>query len=158
MKTVKDIMQSQVISATPDMTVKELAHLLTQKTISGVPVVDSQGQLLGVVSLSDLAAHIDRSHPTLSRPQHVDTWYESRLLDRFVIEDFEDQAVARDIMTPAVYQIEESATLEELAEMMAAGNIHRVIVTRQGKMVGIVSTMDMVRALLDLLRQSRAPR
>lgn len=156
MKTLKDIMKKDLITVRPDMPVSELALLLSNRMISGVPVVDEKRKVIGVASLSDIAAFSASGRARLETDRNL--YYgvpemEDYLVGFFTVDDFAPSASVRDIMTPAVYTLGEDATVLEAAEMMRGARIHRVIVTRDDHPVGIVTTMDLVGALCDFLRK-----
>jgi CBS domain-containing protein len=117
----RDIMRKRVLSVTPHTTLTELARLLNEHHVSGVPVLGTDGDLIGVVSQTDL---LRREH--------------------------EGKTVAT-VMTPWTVSFEEDTEVKELARQMLSKKIHRIIVTRDGRLSGIVTSMDMVRALLALL-------
>lgn len=117
----KDIMRKRVVTVTPKMTLEETAKLLTKRGISGAPVVGPRGEVIGVISLTDLV------------------WLENEPARRV------EQA-----MTPWGVSFEEDTPVKELARQMLAKRIHRVIITRDGGLCGIVTSMDMLHALLKL--------
>ncbi len=151
--TARDIMRTDVLSVSEDMNVRELAGLLTDRMISGAPVVDEDNQLCGVVSLTDIVAN-EGKRQAIRGGEHVGDFFlqgwedeldETDLRPFHVIGD-DDMSVS-DIMTSIIYSVDESASLAEMADAMISGRIHRLLVTRNGEMVGIVSTMDLLRAL-----------
>ena len=117
----KDIMRKRVVTVTPKMTLEETARLLSRHGISGAPVVGPAGEVIGVISLSDLV------------------WLENEPARRV------EQA-----MTPWSVSFEEDTPVKEIARQMLAKRIHRVIITREGALCGIVTSMDMLHALLKL--------
>lgn len=142
-----DIMQPQVVVATPEMSVRTLARLLHDKMISGAPVVDEAGRLVGVVSASDLvgfqAAHGDDAPLGYFR----ELWLQ---VDSLKVEA--DQAVkVSDLMSHHVFQLDENTPLEEAVDLMLDWFIHRIIVTRRGRVAGVVTTMDLLKQLRRLL-------
>lgn len=146
MKTVKDIMSTQVVCIPVDMSVSELADTLTRKRISGAPVVDREGKLVGVVSLADLAAHAAQAHGTIS-------WWktefaEEELVEGFQLRDTSGEATVESIMTPAVYQVGPDTPLKEAVETMLSAQVHRLMVTRDGELEGIVTTTNVMEAFL----------
>jgi CBS domain-containing protein len=158
MKKLKDLMTRDLVVVPPDMPVSELAGLLSTRMISGAPVVDAEGKVIGVVSLSDIAAfsasgqgglQTDRDNMYYSVPE-----MEDYLVGFFTVTDLSPGATVRDIMTPAVYNLGQEATILEAADMMRAARIHRIIVTQDGHPQGIVTTMDLVGALGDELKKS----
>lgn len=130
----RDIMHGGVVTVTLDTTVEELVELLTEKEISGVPVLSPQGQTVGVVSLTDVAAYVGQSWV---RNQGAGPSPEGQVARTLVSE----------IMSPFVYFVEENASLEHLAEVMLEHHIHRVLVLQDEQTVGIVSSLDLIRAL-----------
>jgi CBS domain-containing protein len=117
----RDIMRKRVLSVTPQTTLADLSELLAEHHVSGVPVLGAEGDLIGVVSQTDL----------LLRGNSAKT-------------------VAA-VMTPWTVSFEEDTDVTELARQMLSKKIHRVIVTNGGRLSGIITSMDMVRALLVLL-------
>jgi CBS domain-containing protein len=151
--TARDIMRTDVLSVTEDMNVRELAALLTERMISGAPVVDEDNRLTGVVSLTDIVAN-EGKRQAIRGGEHVGDFFlqgwedeldETDLRPFHVIGD--DDLNVADIMTSMVYSVDETASLADMADAMISGRIHRLLVTREGEMVGIVSTMDLLRAL-----------
>ncbi len=145
---VSQIMQSEVVTVKKNLTVTELVAVLSHHKITGAPVVDNEGRLEGVVSLSDIVRNSARGQ----RPQEVEyyvnpSWGYLELMD----QDDSSQLVS-DIMTSLVLDIEENAEVERAAELMANFRIHRVIVTRDKKVVGVLSSLDLVTVLRDLLK------
>lgn len=134
-----DIMQGSVITVTLDTSLRKLVQLLTKRRISGVPVVDAEGTPAGVISLTDVAAYVGQSW-VKSNPGAAMAWQEA------LGESLGDTPVS-DVMSPFVYYAEEGASLDELAEMMLEHHIHRLVVVRQQQLVGIVSSLDLIRAL-----------
>ncbi len=152
--TARDIMTAHVIMAQDDMTTGELANLLLDHEITGAPVQDDRGRLVGVVSLADVVRNgsneesldTDRSNPDFfvrGWEERVDPSEIRRLVsDR-------DRTLVRDLMTPTVYTVGEDTSVSEIADTMLSAHIHRLLVTRGDTVVGIVSTTDMLRALIE---------
>jgi CBS domain-containing protein len=149
--TAKDVMNPEVLTVRVDLTVRELAAFLTENQISGAPVVDLDGRLVGVVSVTDVAEN-DAERPDLagdrSIPEDVRGW-ENRMDAEDVrpLHIESDDLLVRDIMTPTVYTVPEETPVPELAHAMVAGRIHRLLVTHRGRAVGIVTSLDLVRLL-----------
>lgn len=151
----KDIMNKDVIVALEDMTVQELANLLTTNMITGVPVVNGEGGLVGVVSETDIVrSSASRGRTAAVREQKESGYYlrgwedqidESELREFHVEED--DGLLVRDIMTPLIFKVAEDASIAEMADTMIGGRIHRLIITNKDIVVGIVTTLDMLKAI-----------
>ena len=143
-----DVMTTNVITVEPDTSVQELATLLSDRGISGVPVVDRDNRLVGVVSEGDLLHRAETG--TERRTQRR----RSRWLDNFA----SDQAAARDyviahgrtvreIMTRDVISVSDTTELADIATLLETRRIRRVPVVRDGQLVGIISRANLVRAL-----------
>jgi CBS domain-containing protein len=147
-------MSTQVLAERPDMSVHELAAFLTENQISGAPVVDRGGRLVGVVSLTDVAEYnADRLGLSSDGSDGADALrgWEDRLNPEDVrsLHLETSDLTVRDIMTPVVYTVPENTPVPQVARTMIAGRIHRLFVTRQRRLVGIVSSLDLVRLLTD---------
>ncbi len=145
MKTARDIMIHPVLAVRENWTVRELAAFFTEKSISGAPVLDASGRLTGVVSLSDIVDQVTRDRES-ARPARG---WEDRLnpedLRGLAIQDA--RRLVSEIMTPTFFTIPDTTTLPRIARTMVAGQIHRLLVTRKGHVVGIVTTLDLLREL-----------
>lgn len=117
--TARDVMRRRVYTVGPDTPLTEVACILYRKGISGMPVVSREANVLGVVSRTDLLRH-DTAH--------------------------EPGCTAADVMTPWAVSVEEDAPLAELAAQMVRKRIHRILITREGRLVGIVTSLDLLRA------------
>ncbi|MBI3553396.1 MAG: CBS domain-containing protein [Elusimicrobia bacterium] len=151
---VKDIMRKNPITVTADMTVRELARVFIDNRISGAPVVDGDEALLGVVSQTDLVRRDREMMPSADIPSFYHNGEKETYGKGFQIED-PDFTRVQDVMTPAVLSADENAPVEEVARLMLSKHVHRIVVTRDGKLTGIVTSMDMLRALLTLAAKAR---
>jgi CBS domain-containing protein len=142
-----DAMTTDVITVDPGTTVQGLGALLAERGISGAPVVDASGRLVGIVSEGDLLHRAEigtaRRHPDRRR-----SWW----LDHFASDLARDYIkshgrTVKDIMTRDVVTVTEGTDLGEVAALPEAKRIRRVPVMRDGKVVGIISRGKLVRAL-----------
>jgi CBS domain-containing protein len=153
----RDIMIRPVLTVRDDRTVPELATFLIESSISGAPVLDAKGKLVGVVSLTDIAEDETSGEPAgRDNPAFFDRGWEGRINreDLKGLHVTADSKLVRDIMTPTCFTIPDDTPVSEIAKTMVAGRIHRLLVTRKGRVVGIVSTLD----LLTLLAGPARPR
>jgi CBS domain-containing protein len=143
--TAREVMNRELLSVREDLTLPELSAFLSENNITGAPVRDASGKFVGVVSVTDLAESEsggndwepgDRVSATERKGLHV-----------------EDGRQVRDIMTPTVYTVAEETPVPEIARAMISGRVHRLFVTRKGTIVGIVTSLD----LLKLLCEDEAP-
>jgi CBS domain-containing protein len=137
--TAKSVMKRKVITVKENLLASELARLFEAKRISGAPVVDGAGRLVGVVSKSDLVRH---------ECEGADLYKDSDepLPKGFHVEN-PDRTTVADIMTPAVIEATEDAPAAELARLMRTRHIHRVFITRDKRLKGIVTTLDLLKLL-----------
>lgn len=150
-----DIMIKDVITVQPEAKVSQIADLFVRHRISCVPVVTSENDLVGLVTASDL---IHRKETDTERRRK---WW----LDMFVDADTRAREfvkshgmTAKDVMTRAVISISETAELADVAETLEAHRIRRVPVVRDGKLAGLVSRADLVRALATTSKADTAAR
>jgi CBS domain-containing protein len=145
MLKAKDIMNTAVVTVTPDTSVEELGRLLIEKGISGAPVVDADNRLFGIVTENDLIRQNERFHiPTLLR-----------LFDAFIplerSKSIENEirrmsaSKVSDICTRDVITVEPETSLQDLATIMSEKGVHLLPVMSSGKIVGIVGKMDVIR-------------
>lgn len=153
--TAGDIMSPKVWTVKADTTVRELATMFAEQQISGAPVLGDDGQVVGVVSVSDVAAFAcnsaavapDRSNPTFL----VRGWEERLNADELRQLRIEDEGLqAQDIMTSAVYSVATSTPVTEVARTMADGHLHRVLVIDDQEVRGIISTLDVLKLVAEL--------
>jgi CBS domain-containing protein len=141
-----------VLTVDADWSVAELATFLEDHAISGAPVVDAEGALLGVVSVTDIArrgAVDDVSEPEAHAFYHQGI---ERALAREEAESFrvvDASSKVREIMTPMIFSVDPSAPVREVADTMLRGRIHRLFVMEGGKLVGVISSLDLLSLVRD---------
>lgn len=145
MLKAKDIMTTGVATVSPETTIEDLGRLLIEKGISGVPVIDAAGRLVGIVTENDLIRQNARLHiPTVVR-----------LFDAFipiggsgrVEEEIRRMSATTvsEICTKKVLTVQADASLEEIATVMSDNNVHLLPVLDQGKLAGIIGKMDVIK-------------
>jgi CBS domain-containing protein len=142
----RDIMTTDVITVKTDTPVTEIAKLMATKGISGVPVLDDNDCLVGMVTENDLLLNLAqaKSHPRLAL---FGLWI---VPDKAVEEAYKDaraNTVAADVMTKNVITFTEDDDIETIAATMVKKGINRVPIVRGCKLVGIVSRDDILRAI-----------
>ncbi|MDA8234702.1 MAG: CBS domain-containing protein [Clostridia bacterium] len=144
----KDIMTTELITVNPEATVEDVAKVLSQHKISGVPVLDEGGKLVGIVSEGDLLIRNKELHvPSAVSILGGVIWLEDT--KKFAEELRKAVAVkVADIMTTDVYTVDEEADIRQIATLMADKKINRIPVVRDGRLVGIVSRGDIVGSLV----------
>jgi len=108
-----------VVVASPETTLAEAARLLAEGGISGLPVVDAEGQVVGIVTESDLL-------DALLGPASVET-------------------PVRTMMTAPVVTVDEFTPADSVVRLLQGNNFHHLPVTRQGAVVGLITPQDVVR-------------
>jgi predicted transcriptional regulator len=146
---VKDLMNPDVMTVADDMTTDELARFLVEREISGAPVVDSQGHLIGVVSMTDIGRKVAEASDVESG---TSGFYRDMIPD-FTLEDLgqryvEERAVTvADVMTPVIHQVPVTASAVDAARIMVDERIHRLLVTEGREPVGIITSLDLLKVL-----------
>lgn len=149
--TAADMMHPEIVAVDAKDSIAEVERVLVDANISGMPVIAESGQVVGIVSWRDLVAHLSEG-PSLSR-EHREEWYKTQDDDdryRVTIPE-DDTTVAEDLMTPLVHAVPSDMRLPEVARTMTRVGIHRVLVVdSSGTFVGIISTMEFLRAIAGL--------
>jgi CBS domain-containing protein len=151
-KRVSDVMNKEVVTVSPDMTMPDLQRLFGQKRFGAVPVMDRDRNLKGIVSRSDVVRKFSLEQTLV---ELADSDFDASL----GVEDNDDaleslsaavgirlaKVKARDIMITDVATIAPDAPLADAADIMVARRIHRLPVLEDGRLVGIVSAFDFMR-------------
>lgn len=141
----RDIMTSNPVTVPPETPLEAVASLMAERAISGLPVVDAEGRLVGLVTDGDLMRR-------LSAKEDKPASFFAAILGANA-----DQAVAyarahgrrvRDVMSTDLATVDENATVEEVAHLLESHGIRRVPVLREGRLAGVVSRADLLRAVM----------
>jgi len=134
---VKELMTSNVLSVKKDLSIRRLIKLLDENKITGAPVVDDEGKLIGIVSSKDVIRAIDhliRVHISIDEQQEHKgkyNWVEG-------------------VMTTEVITANEEDDVRDVFRTMVERKIHRIPVVRNGELVGIISSQDACRLVSGL--------
>ncbi|BAO91472.1 CBS domain-containing protein [Caballeronia cordobensis] len=143
-----DIMTTSIITASPDMTVRHAAGTMVFAGISGMPVVDESGKLLGMITEGDLMHRAEIGTGVKHRAWWLDMVAStSELASQYVKEHAK---TVKDLMTTDITTVTETCPVGEIAELLERRRIKRVPVMRDGKVVGIVSRSNLIRALVTM--------
>ena len=126
---VSELMQTDVQTVRPDAVVNDAVITLAESHITGLPVVDGGGRLVGVISTTDILAAEEETEDQAAR----ETLFEGTLV--------------RDLMTPQPMTIAPDATIKEAAQQMLYADVHRLFIVDQEQVVGVISTTDIMRAV-----------
>jgi CBS domain-containing protein len=142
-----DIMTSKVITARPDDTVAKIAGLLCDHGISAVPICDKHGGVLGMLSEGDLMRPFGKEKAS-KRAWWLSLLAEGADLAPTFLESVKvENHPARELMVTPVITAPADATVPELADLLERHRIKRLPILRDGKLIGIVSRADVVRAI-----------
>lgn len=143
-----DVMTHGVITIVPEATVHELAQLLSERAISGVPVIDASNRVVGVVSEGDLLHRVETGTERRTDRRRA-RWFDALGSEQAQARDYIKSHGMRvaDIMTPTVISVDESTELAKVATLLETHRIKRMPVMRDGQLVGIISRANLVRAL-----------
>ncbi len=143
---VQDVMQTKVVTVFPDATVSQAAKIMTDNRVSGLPVVEKTGGLAGLISEGDL---LDRTEfgGEASRSWWLDLFGKGETAADFI---HSHSKLVRDVMTKSVETIAPTASLADAAHQLEAHGFKRLPVVLKGKLIGVVSRADLVRALASL--------
>jgi CBS domain-containing protein len=154
--SVRDVMTTNIVTVKPETPVNEIARLMCQNNVSGVPVVDASGQVVGVITELDMIVRNTRlelpafiqildGRIVLETPGH----YEKRL--RHMLGTH-----AQDIMTTDVVTVAPDMEVEHLAALMVKRRVNPVPVVENGQLVGIVSRADLIRMMIQSCEEPAA--
>lgn len=139
-----DVMTSNVIAVTPDMTVREVAQIFVDNGISGAPVQDADGHVVGMISEGDLLRRSEIGTDERPRSSWLALWSASHEARDYIKTH---AAKVRDVMTTEVLSVRPDTPLGEVAGFLETRRIKRVPVMKAGKLIGIVSRANLVQAL-----------
>lgn len=149
MKTVAEIMTVPRVTLLPTMSLAEARDVLVREGVSGAPVVNASGDLLGVFSQQDLLRVLFAEDITDSLDDEVLDWFSGKGKRNdwtAIAKRLADKQVA-DTIGPNVFTAAATDPVSHAAETMRKHKIHRLIVTDKGKVVGIVSTFDLLQLI-----------
>lgn len=141
----KEVMTRDPITTLADTTIEELCETLRKENINGTPVVDESGRLVGIVSQDDVIFREARGPEDEQPPKDI-----KDLFQRGFAPIAESDAAPRrvgEIMTREVISADEETLVEQLCRTMWERRIHRIPITRDGKLSGIVSALDLCKII-----------
>ncbi len=147
-RRVSELMNPDVVTLRPDQSLLEAQQVLSSKSVSGAPVVDAAGRVIGVVSQNDLVRNA--AHP--DTVAQAGQFFSS-------VEDYADLGTTlvapssqriSDVLTPRVYSVSRDTGVAVAANIMRERRIHRLLVIEKGVLVGVVSSLDLLRVVEEL--------
>lgn len=150
--TAKDLMTSAMLTLSEQMTLQDASAFLTEHEISGAPVVDEEGKFVGVLSVTDIARDC-AERGEIATERFFRHFYSEGWEDEVDPSDMEhlmlgnESRTVADTMNPSIFTVPEDTPVVELAETMITGRVHRLFVTQNERLVGIVTTLDLLKLL-----------
>lgn len=149
-KKIKDIfdINKNLITVQPEMLARDLSYLFLEKDISGAPVVNENNELMGIVSMTDLAkseAILDLKGVLelifLDAPEEI-----MKIIHKHLAENYHELTVG-DIMTTIPICVAPDDGLSDVMDMMLENNIHRIIISQDNKPLGIITNTDILTVI-----------
>ena len=147
-----DVMTVDPVSISPDESIVEAIRVMLQREFSGLPVVDGTGSLVGIVTEGDLLRRTETGTQR-KRPRWIEFLIGSgRLANEYV---HASGRKVRDVMTYEVHTVTEDVPLDEIVQLMERYQIKLLPVVRDGKLVGIVTRVNLLRALASVVGETK---
>lgn len=146
-----EIMSTSVFTVKRDTSVEEIAHIMAEKNISGVPVVDDENRVVGIITQRDLLyKDVEPRYPALVQILGGTIFLQG--VSRYNEELKKLTATrAEELMTRNVVTVDENTEVERAARIMVEKEINRIPVVRDGRLVGIISRADVVKYIAKIL-------
>lgn len=139
----KDALGKRLAVLRPDESLRDAAELFLAERVSGAPVVDEEGRAVGVLSQTDLMRRTCESAYGQLPPFYM----EGEHIAVAAPAPVHDLSPVREAMSRDVVSVDEDVPLLDVARLMSDRRVHRILVSREGKLAGVVSTMDFVRLI-----------
>ncbi|SFM11274.1 CBS domain-containing protein [Marinobacter zhejiangensis] len=146
-----EIMTPSIKAVPQSWTMERLARFLTDNEITGSPVTDESGEIVGIATLKDITEfRWNASRNEQSSQLTPEEEQEARRLRMVIFEEMGKVPVeVRDIMTPIVMSVDEQTPVKDIADIMMREHLHRIFVTKDRKITGIITTYDMLKLISD---------
>jgi len=156
-REIKDIMTKEVITASPNDLIIDVIKKLSKLNVSGIPVIDADNKVIGMVSETDILQALNLESKALSwvfpSSHALGMTFEESINHRELkdaLKDLKNKTII-EIMNKNVISVEEKTTIAEASSIMAKNNINRIPVIKDGKLVGIVSRGDIIHGIAKLV-------
>lgn len=136
---IKEIMTKNVITVSPDTPLKEVGKILKEKRISGIPVVDDAGNILGIVTITDILTIIKQIYQWQELEKNTTGLNTSELVGT----EWLNKKV-NEVMKKNVYTLDENKSTNEVMRLMFTHQIHTIPIVKDNKLVGIIGKRDLV--------------
>lgn len=146
MTRIRDIMIAEVVKVTEGTAIKDLCRILSEFGVSGVPVVSEDGDLRGIVSEKDIIAHQVAGLEADFIDSDIYELISSKYLGDYELNRGQQRIYVEEIMNREVVTVSPDHSIEEASRILLAKQLHRLPVVEDGKVVGIVSSLDLLKA------------
>jgi len=144
-RKVGELMSPNVVCLSPDTRVDEAERLLAERRVGGAPVVDADGKILGIVTQHDLVQHASQRVTVAEAGRFFTTEDDLAEIGSMALRP-EDTPV-EEVMTRKIYTVSRGDGVAVAANIMRERKIHRVLVTERGRLVGILTSLDLLRVI-----------
>ncbi|MFH1768142.1 MAG: CBS domain-containing protein [Candidatus Omnitrophota bacterium] len=138
---VKELMTKNVITVSPEASLKDVGKILKEKKISGVPVVNDAGRVVGVITITDLLRILGRIYQWREMEKGKE---EMNLSEMY--EQEKEKAKVKDVMTKDVVSLSEEDTLDDVMRMMFENKVHTIPVMKDNQLIGVIGKRDLLYA------------
>ncbi len=147
----KDIMTPHIKSVPQSWTMQHFANFLSENNISGSPVTNDAGELIGIATLKDIADfHLNSVSENYDAKLNEEERLEARRLRMMIFEGMAKLPVeVGDIMTPIIFSVDEQTKVVDVAKLMMKEHLHRVFVKKGETLTGIITTYDLLKVIAD---------
>ncbi len=151
-QVARDFMQTDILTVGSGENLMDVYTVFTEKEISGAPVVDEDGNIVGVVSIRDLLRTVEEESESARDESYFFRDYTDSPRPDWVsdLEDFQDHLARRtvsEVMTQNIIAVGPSTSVSEISKTVRSNHIHRVLVIEDEELVGLVSLFDLVKLL-----------
>jgi CBS domain-containing protein len=154
---VKDVMTGETVVLSPEETIAEAVEKFAKHRISGCPVIDDQGRIIGMMTETDILESLKTHYKELKMKVPPETIIGISFVEiakkREAMKAFEDISTTpvKDVMTRSVTTAEPEDELEDVIQMMVKNDVNRVPITDKGVLVGIVTRGDIIRSVQKMI-------
>lgn len=136
---VEEIMTRNVITVTPETSLKEAGKIFLEKRISGIPVVDKKGILCGMVTLTDMLKVLDEIYKWGEQEKK---WSGLKIAEEFAKK--KANAQVGDIMSQEAFTLTGEDSLKDVMRMMFVKNVHTIPIVKNTKLIGVIGKRDLI--------------
>jgi len=136
---IREIMAKNVITVSPDTSLREAGKILKEKRISGIPVIERDGRLVGVITITDILKIIKEIYQW----QQIEKSSTGLKISDLIETESLNKKVS-DVMTKSVFTLEAGRDVNDLMRLVFTKNIHTIPITENGSLVGVVGKHDLI--------------